>query len=302
MIALTLAAQVLTLPVCLYYFHQFPVFFLPANMLAVPLSTIVLYGEILLLIFGGLPVPAHGIGLALQVLMRWMNGAVGWIGHLPGALITDINMSLVSVICLYICIAGLLIWWLHQWRQGLLVALTGATVWSMSTMFSRISEQYQHKMVVYNIPGHTLVDAIAGHRATTTGDLEVIGNDSLYNRYLRPAHVLYGIERRLNKAPDNTSTGWAGLRILTLEQKRLVVVDSALPPIDLQKKFRTDYLLLSHNPHVDIRQLEKMFDVGCYIFDASSPLRNIEQWKSDCYMLTLRFFSVPDQGAYVVNF
>ncbi|SHM39455.1 ComEC/Rec2 family competence protein [Chitinophaga sp. CF418] len=302
MMALTVAAQVLTLPVCLYYFHQFPVFFLPANMLAVPLSTIVLYGEILLLILGGVPILAHGTGLALQILMKWMNNAVSWIGHLPGALITDINMPPGSVICLYVCIAGLLIWWLYQWRQGLLMALTGGAVWGICLMLSRINEQYQYKMVVYNIPGHTLVDAIRGHRITAAGDMEVIRNDSLYNRYLRPAHILYGLKRRLNTGGDSAGAAFAGLHILTLGQKRLVIVDGALPRVDPQKKFRTDYLLLSHNPHVDIRQLERMFDVGCYIFDASSTLRNIQQWKSDCYVLTLRFFSVPDQGAYVVNF
>ncbi|WP_170117362.1 ComEC/Rec2 family competence protein [Chitinophaga ginsengisoli] len=301
MTALTLAAQVLTLPVCLYYFHQFPVFFLPANMLTVPLSTIVLYGEILLLILGRIPVLAQGTGWALQMIMQWMNKAVSWIGHLPGALIADISMHPVSMICLYICITGLLIWWLHRWRQGLLVALTGAAFWSIALMSLQINEQYQHKMVVYNIPGHTWVDVIRAHRLTNAGDKEVMSNDSLYNRYLRPAYVLYGMKQRLC-TNDVVKPAFAGLQVLSLGQKRLVIIDSILPWVIPQKKFRTDYLLLSHNPRVDIRQLEKMFEVGCYIFDASSRLRNIQQWKSDCYVLTLRFFSVPDQGAYVVNF
>lgn len=301
MIALTLSAQILTLPVCLYYFHQFPVFFLPANMLAVPLSTIVLYGEIVLLLLGGAPVLAHGTGLILQLTIQWMNNVISWIAHLPGALIAGIGIDVGGLICLYICTAGLLAWWLQQWRQGLLVALAGATIWSIGTMYARIDEQYQHKLVVYNISGHTVIDVISGHRATTTGDAEVLLSDLLFKRYIQPAHNFYGV----NQMKHGDVTGGdtlQGLDILSVGQKRLVIVDSALPRIDLQKKLRTDYLLLSHNPHVDIRQLERMFDVGCYIFDASSRLRNIEQWKSDCYMLTLRFFSVPDQGAYVVNF
>jgi competence protein ComEC len=301
MIALTLAAQVLTLPVCLYYFHQFPVFFLPANMVAVPLSTLILYGEIVLLAVSGVPLMANGAGLALQMVMQWMNRTVGWIGQVPGALITDVNMSFGSLICLYICITGLLVWWLHQWRQGLLVTLTGAAIWSMGTMLLRINEQHQRKMVVYNIPGHTLVDAIRGRRAITAGDLDVMRTDSLFSRYLRPAHSLYGV-RSIQAESGNDSCTFTGLQVLSLEGKRLVIINSSLPCIIPQKKFRTDYLLLSHNPHMDIRQLEQMFDVGCYIFDGSSPLRNIQRWKSDCYMLTLRFFSVPDQGAYVVNF
>lgn len=302
MVALTLAAQVLTLPVCLYYFHQFPVFFLPANMLAVPMSTVVLYGEIILLTLSSMPVMANGAGLILRVVMQWMNKTISWIGHWPGALITDIRMDLASLICLYTCIAGLLAWWLLRWRQGLLVALTAAAVWSMETMLLRMNEQSQSKMVVYNIPGHTVVDAISGHRSVTVGDHEVIRTDSSYKRYLHPAHVLYGVRHMRHRRDDADSCSFAGLRMLSIGQKRLVIIDSALPRIGSQKKFRTDYLLLSHNPHVDIKQLEKMFDAGCYIFDASSTPRNIQQWKSDCYMLTLRFFSVPDQGAYVVNF
>jgi competence protein ComEC len=301
MIALTLAAQILTLPVCLYYFHQFPMYFLPANMLAVPLSTVVLYGEIVLLVLGRMPVLAQGTGMVLQVTIQWMNNTIGWIAHLPGALITGISMHPEALVCLYICIAGLLIWWLQRWRQGLLVALTGAAIWATGGMFSRISEQYQRRMVVYNISGHTVVEAISGHQATVTGDPEVLLSDHLYRRYIAPAHDLYGV-REMRDVRGIDGDTLVGLRILSIGQRRLVIVDSALPKIDLQKKLRTDYLLLSHNPHVDIRQLEQMFDVGCYIFDASSRLRNIEQWKSDCYMLTLRFFSVPDQGAYVVNF
>ncbi len=301
MIALTLSAQILTLPVCLYYFRQFPVFFLPANMLAVPLSTVVLYGEILLLMLGRTPVLAESTGLVLQITIQWMNNGISWIAHLPGALITGIRMDTGGLICGYACIAGLLAWWLQQWRKGFLVALTSLVIWSIGAMVSRINEWNQRKLVVYNISGHTVVDAISGRQAATTGDAEVLLSELLYKRYIQPAHDFYGVRRmRLVSRTGGDTLG--GLRVLSIGQKRLVIVDSTLPRIDLQKKLRTDYLLLSHNPHVDIRQLEQMFDVGCYIFDASSRLRNIEQWKSDCYMLTLRFFSVPDQGAYVVNF
>ncbi|PWV53695.1 ComEC/Rec2 family competence protein [Chitinophaga sp. S165] len=301
MVALTLSAQILTLPVCLYYFHQFPVFFLPANMLAVPLSTVVLYGEIVLLILGRTPLLAEGTGLALQITIQWMNNGISWIAHWPGALITGIRMDIGSLVCWYIFLAGLLAWWLQQWKKGLLVALTGLVIWSMGEMFSRINERNQHKLVIYNISGHTVVDAISGHQATTTGDAQILLSESSYKRYIQPAHDFYGVrETKHIKGIGDDASG--GLRVLSIGRKRLVIVDSTLPRIDLQKKLRTDYLLLSHNPHVDIRQLEQMFDVGCYIFDASSRLRNIEQWKSDCYMLTLRFFSVPDQGAYVVNF
>jgi competence protein ComEC len=53
--AITLAAQILTLPIILYYFHQFPNLFLFTNFIAVPLSGFILYGELVLLLVWKIP-------------------------------------------------------------------------------------------------------------------------------------------------------------------------------------------------------------------------------------------------------
>ena len=46
LMAISLAAQILTFPICIYYFHQFPNLFLITNIIAVPLSSIILFAEI----------------------------------------------------------------------------------------------------------------------------------------------------------------------------------------------------------------------------------------------------------------
>src|SRR5690606_13173368 len=46
--AVTLAAQILTTPLSIYHFHQVPNLFLLSNLVIVPLSGFILYGEILL--------------------------------------------------------------------------------------------------------------------------------------------------------------------------------------------------------------------------------------------------------------
>ncbi|MBW8686278.1 ComEC family competence protein [Chitinophaga sp. B61] len=301
MTALTLAAQVFTLPVCLYYFHQFPIYFLPANMIAVPLSTVVLYGEIGLLLSATIPFIAKVTGTCLKLMMLGMNKVTALIGDMPGALLTGIDIHLFSVLCLYVCISALLLWRMHEWRQGLLVFFAGCACWSAGSMYLRLTEQHQHKMVVYNIPGNTVIDVIQGKVVLKLAGQRL--KDSLYERHLLPAYRQYGVSSvRTSGSEAGGALAFPGFRVFMVGGKRLVVVDSMIQQVYPKKKFRTDYLLLSHNPRVDIRQLERIFTVGEYIFDASSSLRNIQRWKSDCYMLTLRFFSVPDQGAYVVNF
>ena len=50
-ISITLSVQVLTLPITMYYFHQFPTYFLIANFIWVPLSTLLMLGGIIALLF-----------------------------------------------------------------------------------------------------------------------------------------------------------------------------------------------------------------------------------------------------------
>jgi competence protein ComEC len=287
-IALTLSAQVLTLPVCLYYFQQFPLYFLPANLLAVPLSTIILYGEIVLLVM-----PVHFTGEVLKWLMYYMNTSVAWIGHLPGALITEIHITLYGTFCCYGIIAGLLAWWLCQWPRGLILALLSCLLWAAWDMADNLQAQQQHKLIVYNIPAHTAVDVMYGRSVQFLGDNA--SGDKLVTSCLQTARASFKIIRSCRYSSRYISVG----------DKRLLVIDSLqryVPVSTDGKKLQTDYLLLSHNPHVDIKQLDSLFDIRLLIFDASNTSKSIRKWKSDCYALTLRFFSVPDQGAYVINF
>jgi competence protein ComEC len=284
-LCLTVAAQILTLPVSLYYFQKFPVYSLPANLLAVPLTSIVLYGEFVLLLLGPFDMPAHFTGLSLKWLMDWTNTCIAWIGHLPGALITNIQLSFAGTICCYAMVTGMLIWLLGKWPKGLIIALSCGLLLSVGNMVDSWRVQRQHKLIVYNIWAHTAVDVINGRSV-------LFFADTLYNAQLLPARATFSIIR--SKRTNS--------HCLMVGNKRLLVVDSALAGIPAGKKIRIDYLLLSHNAQVDIKQLNALFTIGLIIFDASNTAKCIQQWKSDCYELTLRFFSVPDQGAYVVNF
>jgi competence protein ComEC len=238
--ALCLAAQILTLPVCIYYFHQFPVYCVPANLLAGPASTLILYGEMLLLLVSPMKQLAVPLGTGLKYAMLWLNASIAWIGHLPGALISNIQLSVIGVYCLYGIVAGLLCWWLRHWQRGFILALCWALVWSAWP-------------------------ASQGHPITVQ---------------VKP-----------------------GVNFKQIGTMRLVVIDSTWQMRCLPaKKFQTDYLLLSHNPHVSIRQLEQYFRVKAYIFSPSTAPNQIQQWKNQCNALNLRFFSAPDQGPFVVNY
>jgi len=62
-----------------------------------------------------------------------------------------------------------------------------------------------------------------------------------------------------------------------------------------------DYLIISKNPKVKIKDLAQLFHCNQYIFDASNSLWKIGQWKKECEELHLQSHSVSEQGAFVTD-
>jgi competence protein ComEC len=102
--SVSLAAQILTTPISIYYFHRFPSYFLVANLMAVPLSSGILVGGILLCLCAFLPPLAHPLGWILGVCIHFLNGFIGYISGLPGAVISDLSFSLPALIGVYFII------------------------------------------------------------------------------------------------------------------------------------------------------------------------------------------------------
>lgn len=105
LLAVSLAAQLGTLPIALYYFGQCSNYFLLTNLLVIPLAWLIVVSSFLLLLVGSIPY----IGIAVAWLCQTLTGAlissVSWIESLPGA-VTEIRISLPMVLLLYTAILG----------------------------------------------------------------------------------------------------------------------------------------------------------------------------------------------------
>jgi competence protein ComEC len=102
--SVSIAAQVLTTPVCIYYFHRFPSYFLFANLLAVPLSSGVLIGGILLSICSFLHPLGQFLGWLLGLLIYFLNEFIIHISNLPGAVVSQLTLTLPQLILVYFVI------------------------------------------------------------------------------------------------------------------------------------------------------------------------------------------------------
>lgn len=100
----SIAAQLGILPLILFYFHQYPIYFLLANLFVIPISTLVLYLGLIYFLLICLPVPEILITFAGHLIQFWigfLNQGVFFISKLPGGLINNLFFQPHELIILF---------------------------------------------------------------------------------------------------------------------------------------------------------------------------------------------------------
>lgn len=122
LMAVSVAAQITTFPLGLYYFHQYPNLFMFSNLIVIPCITVILYGGIFFALFSYLS-SFVGAFLAevVSLYIRFIANAVGYIQNLPFAFFENVYISFEQLICIYLFIFSLTFIWINRWKAGLFI-------------------------------------------------------------------------------------------------------------------------------------------------------------------------------------
>jgi competence protein ComEC len=291
--AVSLAAQVLTTPVSLYHFHQFPVLFLLTNLVAVPLSSLILFGEILLCALAWLTPVARLTGRITGLGIQLMNSYIERIEKISFSVWNGFSITMPQAVLLTMAMTLGCFWLMEKkkWMFWLGSASLFAFICLRSVSF--FSAYRQNKLIVYNVPRHRAVDLIAGRYYSFVGDADLEKDDFTQNFYLRPARILYRI-RQKQLLP-------ASCRNFEFAKRQFVILDSTTALKTLEPKPVLDVLILSKNPQLTISDLLRAFRIQQIVVDGSVPFRKAKQWKKDCDSLNIPCYDVAEKGAFVMN-
>jgi competence protein ComEC len=191
--AVTIAAQVLTIPISIYHFHQLPLLFLFTNFVAVPLSSVILLGEILLCALFFLQPVASFIGMVLHILIYWMNSYIEQLDSLPFAVWNFLSINIVQAGMLLVFAVSASYWLMEKQRRFAWTALISFSFFMLIRAASFSQAFQQKKLIVYNVPKHTAIDVIEGRQFSFVGDTSLLYDDFARNFHLQPSRVLHRI-------------------------------------------------------------------------------------------------------------
>lgn len=293
--SVSLAAQILTFPICIYYFHQFPLLFLLANIIVVPLSSVILYVEIFLLAFCWIPFVASWLGKVTSWLVWLMNEIITRINSFSFAVWDMIPATIFSTILLYAIVIGACGWLLSRSKQLFRLTFIALLIFVAQYAYNDWRRVAQQKLIVYNVPQHQAIDMVIGNDYHFTGDSILLQDGALQNFHLKPARVALQLIKRKDSLANIFQDGMFYL----FNNKRIVLIDKAVRFEPVSQRINVDIIIISKNPKLYIPQLAKVFNCKQYIFDASNSLWKIEKWQRDCETLNLPCYSVPEKGAFV---
>lgn len=294
--AVTLSAQVLTLPLSIYHFHQFPVLFLVTNLLAVPLSGIILTGEILLCILSFVPGIAGLAGKWLSFLIRLMNTCIERTEALPFALWDGLYINLFQVVVLFLAISFTSYWLLERSLPALKAGMVSLLFFAVLRSYSFIESSRQQKIIVYNVPQKRAIDFVEGRSFVFMGDKDLLANDFARNFHLKPSRVMYWLHETGQLAALQTNGNY-----ISFNQQHILLLDSSVSFIHSGERPELDLLILSGNPRLYMGPVSQAVHIKQVVIDGSVPAWKSRYWKKDCDSLHIPCHDVSTQGAFVMN-
>jgi competence protein ComEC len=283
MVSITLAAQVLTTPFIIYHFHRFPVLFLFSNLIAVPLSSIILVLEIVLCMAETIHIGAPVVGQLIVYLMTGMNGYVSLMYRIPFNLITGIYVKL-SILMLTIVMVWLLIQYLIKPAKTLLRVFVVIMLLASGLRFNHMySHEKRRNWIILQSPGNTYLIHRHGKNAIILFKNSKSKEFQTMAKEIEPAINTLAIERVNWKELPDFPFVLALPFVEENERKRAMLLSGVY---DLKLKAMTNHLSSSPN---------------LILADGTNKLWKIRQWEKESQELNLRFLSTSLIGSVTIN-
>lgn len=288
--SVSLAAQLATLPISFYYFHQFPNYFMISNLIVIPISTIVIYNGIFLLALDFVPFVGDFLGKTLNYSLLFLNGSVKFLGDLPFALWQGISPSIVECVLLYVLIISGILFFIKKRFSSLIVAFATTLILVGICLFDKSKNLNQQKLIVYNIPHVAATDIVCGHKVCFIADSTFASDKNKLRFYLQNNRWKLGVN-------SDTLINYTNNHFIKVHGQTILFIsgDSDF------KHLKTDYLVISGNCKIKPSELIDIIDFNVLIVDSSNSPKLAIQWKELCKKNNKKYYNVSESGAFVVD-
>lgn len=303
--ALSVAAQLGTIPFTLFYFSQLSTYFWLSNLFVTPLSFAVVISGMVLLLLAWVPYLGVLLGRVVWAAVYAMNWVVAKIESLPISIIKGVYVNGFEFAMLFLAFILLLVSVAARKRRVLIGMLSVLLLCMVSVTVRTYSADRQNGMMFYSLRKHTAVDFVAGHQHVLLADSTLMADASTVDYSLKGAWA----QRQLSQHPyvigleeDYEDTRLRKRQnLISFDEKLLALWDGQRLSDSLTYRLPVDYLMVVGKQKPDVRSIVYGYDVKTLLIDGSVPGYLAERWMGYAAEMGLPYINIGD-GALGIGF
>ncbi len=300
--AASIAAQLFTLPLSIYYFGNFPTYFLLANIFAIPLSTLILWMSIFLIPLSYIPVVAKIIGYLDGMLIQLFIKATYVLSNLPLGKADNIYLNKFQLLVLLGAAICLTIFILIKKQKALLVSLCLVLASLFISYSYNIGAIKKNEIILYSIPNNFVF-------AINQGDKQIIYlKDSLterdFNYNIKGSYRFYRINnqsRKLLNDPISENYIYYNKSLLYAGRKSFYLLNSNNSRKVFNPRLNIDYLILTDNCFLNIEEIKRNFNYKQLILSCDNDSRHLKIYRKILQENNISYKDLS-KSAIIINF
>jgi competence protein ComEC len=287
-LTITFAAQLGTMPLSLYYFHQFPGLFFVANLMIMFLITIIMgVGLFLVLIAFWTEIPTF-LAKILEHLIRFLNLIVEKIASYEAFIFKDISFDFLMMVTLFLTVFGLGWFIIKPNFRTTTILLCSIILFQISYFYFDFNSKNKDELLVFQARYNSLLLERKGKTVNVFSNTE----DSLTlrkDRNIQSFNVANGTSIGQIKPLPN---------LLFFHSKKILILDSTSVFVP---DLKPTILLVTQSPRVNFERFLKAYNPELVIVDASNYRNVVEKIRKTCNQQKIPFHAVAEKGFYSIE-
>lgn len=299
LMSVSIAAQIGTAPLVLFYFSRFSTHFLLTNLVVIPLVSVCMYAAVVLLLLTPFPWVQSVVAFCLKELIGWLNGFVRWVEHLPWASLDDVWVYPLEVVAFYLTLSCLLYYGAVRSGKSLIAGLVCILFLVSFHAVMLFYDRPRESLEFYNVHGCPVAHCIAADGRSWLAYGDSLPDETRLHRTMSRHWQHLHLDKPQPVTADcdagifssyNQILSFGGCRVCMVSDNRWRNQSGAQP-------LYVDYLYLCRGYDGKLEWLTGLFSVKTVVLDASLTDYRREAYKQECRQLGIHFISLAEKGS-----
>lgn len=310
--SVSIAAQLATFPLAVYYFHQFPNYFLLSNLLALPLAPALLILGIFTLLLSFVPVLGEALGYLLRTLIETLNMVIVELSQLPWAVSKGIYLHQAELWLIYLSLLSFLLVFQYKRLVYLKLSLLGVLVALGLQCYYAQRCQQQLELAIFSLNKYPHIQFTQGTKGvfiaqpTLQHDHKTLGfniDSYLWSKGVKDRVFLDGERSQCNPKIGFTYRKKTKYALMSWKNKSFLILQKSLRYRELKalKNIQTDYLIIQNRAVWSLAKLCKFIQPRHLIIDDSNGFYRGRKIYQEALKAGIRCTWISQDGAFILK-